>query len=461
MNESIQRTATAGSQPSPAGAEAVVCNSPDASICHRMQPMKQMLTSEGCSGGCQLEALASENKMPACLLSDQQHTVIHLDGVCRVALMVTPQASGSAVDQAWEAISTIRVILKQQSVPMTVTMQTVFVRSAEEIPAFAKLFAAYFGDCVPATSFIVQPPCGGQALAIEAWALGGDDVKVQFPLPDVVTIDYHNLRWIYLGGICPLAGVSGAFDETTSVFEQLVTRLGRVNATFKDVPRVWLYQGNITDPEQGIERYRELNRSRTDFFDQLQAEGRMTVSDQGHVVYPASTGIGMTGGGLTLSGMALQTDRKDVRLISLENPQQTSAFEYAKSFSVKSPKFARAMAVMIGEYATIWVSGTASILDSESVHLDDIEKQTEQTIDNIEQLISPTNCERHGLSGVGAELSDLAKVRVYVKRPEDFEKCRAVCERRFGALPTIYAFADVCRPELLVEIEGVAFAKIK
>ena len=64
---------------------------------------------------------------------------------------------------------------------MTVTKQAVFVRSAEDIEAFRRLFAAYYGDLMPATSFIVQPPCGGQALAIEAWALGGENVDVQFP----------------------------------------------------------------------------------------------------------------------------------------------------------------------------------------------------------------------------------------------------------------------------------------
>lgn len=176
--------------------------------------------------------------------------------------------------------------------------------------------------------------------------------------------------------------------------------------------------------------------------------------------YPASTGIGMAGRGLAVSCLALQTQRTDVQLQPLENPQQVPAFDYAKSFSAKSPKFSRAMAVIIGDYVTTWISGTASIVNSESVYLGDIEKQTEQTINNIERLISPYNFERHGMVGAGAHLPDLAKVRVYVKRPEDYEKCRAVCERRLGPLPTIYAQADVCRSNLLVEIEGVAFSKV-
>jgi hypothetical protein len=55
-------------------------------------------------------------------------------------------------------------------------------------------------------------------------------------------------------------------------------------------------------------------------------------------------------------------------------------------------------------------------------------------------------------------LDDLAFIRVYIKHQDDYAKCRAVCEERLGELPTIYAIADVCRPDLLVEIEAVAFS---
>jgi enamine deaminase RidA (YjgF/YER057c/UK114 family) len=119
------------------------------------------------------------------------------------------------------------------------------------------------------------------------------------------------------------------------------------------------------------------------------------------------------------------------------------------------------MALAIGNYVTTWISGTASIVDSESLHLGDIEKQTDQTLTNIERLIDAENCTRHGLVGGGSTLADLAKVRVYVKRIEDFERCRAACERRLGPVPVIYALADVCRPELLVEIEAVAFSPLR
>ncbi len=417
-----------------------------------------MLDGQDCSVGCALNADGKQRSVPPCLMSEQQHSVVDLEKVCRVALMVTPEATGDVTDETWEAISTIRAVLKQQSASMTVTNQTVFLRRAEDEVACLALFRAYYGDRMPATNFVVQPPCGGQSLAIEAWALGGEDTSVEFPNPGVVSVAYDGLRWLHIGGITPPASIQSPYEQSAFVFDEMARRLKIAGASFRDVVRIWLYVGDIIEIQDGIERYRELNRARSDFFEQQHALGQMPTQSSDSIVYPASTGIGMVGRNLDVSCLTLQTDRSDVRLIALENPRQTAAFDYDASFSIKSPKFSRAMAVVIGDYITTWISGTASIVDSKSVHLGDVATQTEQTIDNIEALISGENFARHGLAGAGAKLSDLAKVRVYVKRPEDYETCKAICERRFGPLPTIYAQADVCRSELLVEIEGVAFS---
>ena len=67
-----------------------------------------------------------------------------------------------------------------------------------------------------------------------------------------------------------------------------------------------------------------------------------------------------------------------------------------------------------------------SITQSESQHIEDIEGQTNQTLDNIAALISPSNLDRHALPGRGATLEDLALARVYIKRQEDYEKTRKV-----------------------------------
>ena len=107
----------------------------------------------------------------------------------------------------------------------------------------------------------------------------------------------------------------------------------------------------------------------------------------------------------------------------------------------------------------ILVSGTASITRSETQHPGDAAAQTRETLANIEALISESNLCRHGLPGFGAGLGQLALVRVYIKRAEDYAKVRAVCENVLVPVPVTYTLADVCRPELLVEIEGIAFSR--
>jgi enamine deaminase RidA (YjgF/YER057c/UK114 family) len=385
--------------------------------------------------------------------------VLGLDRVVRLTMSVAPQGRGSLASQVEEVLATMEDILERQAEKMSVTVQSVFVRSPEEVGECRRLFARHFGSLMPVTNFVPQPPCCGAALAVEAWAVGGPDAKVRYLGPNLVTVAYDGIRWIHCAGVMPSAKT--AHGQSAEAFESMRGLLATVGASFDQVVRTWLYLGGITAEEDGLERYRELNRARTDFFEGIRFGGNGLASSGGSSFYPASTGIGTLGRGLVTACLALQTSRRDVRLLPLENPLQTPSYCYEKKFSMKSPKFSRAMALVLGNYVTTWVSGTASIVNSETRHPGDIERQTGQTIDNIECLISKGNFGRQGLRGAGATLADLAKVRVYIKRPEDYAKCREVCERRLGRLPTIYAFADVCRPDLLVEIEGVAFSTIK
>lgn len=437
---------------------------PEVPICYRLAPDRQLLDGKCGVPGCQHGARSlggGAPDMPPCLMGHQHHTVVGYDGLKRVALMVTPDAGGTFRDQAWEAVSTVRAILRQQREPMAVTVQTVFVDDAANVPAARRLFEAYYGEAMPLTLFVVQPPCDGRGLAIEAWAISTNTAQVEYWGPHLVTVSHDGLKWIHASAGALRQGRRTAYEQAAEAFENLSGVLAEAGGSFRDVVRVWLYQGGITEEVDGTERYRELNRARTDFFAKVPFATRPLVAGNGHAVYPASTGIGTLGHGLITTCLALRTERTDVGLLPLENPLQTPAFGYPKHYSAKSPKFSRAMALRVGDHVTTWISGTASIVQSETVHVGDVEGQTEQTLTNIERLIDAANFERLGWSGAGAVLEDLAKVRVYVKRAEDYEKCRAVCERRLGRIPAIYAQADVCRPDLLVEIEGVAFSPLR
>jgi enamine deaminase RidA (YjgF/YER057c/UK114 family) len=296
-------------------------------------------------------------------------------------------------------------------------------------------------------------------LAVEAWAIGGKAVRVEHFGPQALAVSYDRVRWIHCAGIQPGDAGGGAYSQTMDALGRMRAVLAGADSNLQRVVRTWFYLGGITEPEAGVRRYHELNRARTNCYRSI----RFSCSSLGplaaHDVYPASTGIGMAGRGLVASCLALEASRDDVSLLPLENPQQTPAYAYDPKYSPQSPKFSRAVALVLGNYVTTWVSGTASIVDSESCHRGDPAKQTAQTLDNIERLIAADNFAARGLKGAGASLRDLAKIRVYLKRPEDLAKCRATCEQRLGSVPAIYAVADICRPELLVEIEGVAFSR--
>ncbi len=391
--------------------------------------------------------------------ADGRYSILDLLTATRLVVMITPRGRGSFRQQAQELLQIMKAVLQTAPQPTALTIQTVFLRDARSQQECERLFTEHFGAKMPATSFVIQAPCCGAALAVEAWAISGESVCVEHCAPHVVSVSYDGVRWVHCGGIAPPAKMAGAYDQANTVFQQMSAALAQAGSSFEHVVRTWLYLGGITKPDGATSRYTELNRARADFYRGLQFGRSVPIRNGVHRVYPASTGIGTNCASLAMSCLALETNRDDVFLLPLENPQQTPAYAYSASYSPQAPQFSRAMALVLGEYITTWISGTASIVDSESRHSGDVEAQTEQTIDNIERLIAPENFSRHGAEGLGATLNDLAKIRVYLKRATDLEKCRAICARRFGPVPALYIVADICRPELLVEIEGVAFSK--
>ena len=393
------------------------------------------------------------------LAKDAGWSRVDLGAVTRVAFMITPRGQGALREQVGEVLSAVRAVLDRHPEPMTMTLQTVFLKDARHQAECERLFAEFSGSERPVTNYVLQPPCGGAALALEAWAIGGKSVEVEHFGSHALAVAYDGVRWVYCAGVKPAASLRGVYPQALDALGRMRAALEGAGSSFDRVVRTWFYLGGITETEAGVQRYEELNRARTDFYRDIRFHCSSLASSPTQGIYPASTGIGRAGRGLVTSCMTLQTRRADVFLVPLENPQQTPAYSYDSRHSSQSPKFSRAVALGLGDYVTTWVSGTASIVQADSRHPGDPVKQTEQTIDNIERLIGAENFARHGLKGAGAKLNDLAKIRVYLKRPEDLAKCRAVCERRFGSVPAIYAVAGICRPELLVEVEGVAFSR--
>jgi hypothetical protein len=117
-----------------------------------------------------------------------------------------------------------------------------------------------------------------------------------------------------------------------------------------------------------------------------------------------------------------------------------------------TPKFERAKLIESANGACCFVSGTAAIRGEESLCSSSARLQTVMTIENIEYLVSKDNLVRFGCKPYELKYAFL---HVFIKHAEDYEAVRAVVEERFQQVATIYSLADVCRSELLVEIEGI------
>jgi enamine deaminase RidA (YjgF/YER057c/UK114 family) len=318
----------------------------------------------------------------------------------------------------------------------------------------------FYGSEMPATSYIPQPPCDGKLISIEALGVGQGtgEVEIDRRSEQLVITRHNGIAWIHAAQAVGTTSSSSVYDQSLCAFRHLQGLFEGAGARYSQVIRTWLYLGGIVDGEGTKQRYKELNRARADFYNDIPfLEGRLSERMAANAC-PASTGIGTEGRGIGMSAIALVTERDDIIAVPLENPRQTAAYEYSDRYSPESPKFCRAMALSCGQYATIFISGTASITASETRHVGDAGAQTHETLENIAALISEDNVNRHGLPGLGTTLEGLALVRVYIKHVEDYPAVRAVCEQRLGELPTIYAIGDVCRPDLLVEIEGMAFS---
>lgn len=389
------------------------------------------------------------------------YSVVGLNDVRHVFAAAMPRRGETLQEQADDALRTIESVIREEGTLGSIVHQAVFLADISEMDVCRELMREFYGDDLPATTYIAQRPCEGKRLAIEALGVGRrkGDVDIRRISEQLVIAEHNGIAWVHCANVRPHVESETVYDRTLDAFARMRDLLGSAGVGFEQVIRTWLYLGGIIDGEGDQQRYKELNRARTDFYQGIRFMADRLVKKELGCVYPASTGIGADDRDVAMSCIALATDRPEIVAMPLENPRQTAAFDYASSYSPKSPKFSRAVALSCGNYATLLISGTASITNSETQHPGDVVAQTHETLDNIAALISEENLAKHGLQQLGSTLGNLALVRVYVKRQEDFEATRAVCEQRLGNVPTIYAVADVCRPDLLVEIEGMAFSE--
>ncbi len=117
----------------------------------------------------------------------------------------------------------------------------------------------------------------------------------------------------------------------------------------------------------------------------------------------------------------------------------------------ETPKFERARFLGLFNKKLVLISGTASIIGEKTAGVGDPVKQTEITIENIKQLYSPETL--NNITG-NSMVPKYGHARVYIKNRNDYAVIKRSFKLNYGNLPVVYIVADICRKDLLVEIEG-------
>jgi len=354
--------------------------------------------------------------------------------------------------------------------PKKILKLTFFIK-AEDNPDFYKTKAALytalqdlFPENTPAVSFIAQPPEQERHLALEATALrcSSQDVSVLYKSLDDISytlVQYPDHREIYAAGLTIGNRSSEILSQSQGAFEILLKILSAEDMDFGSIVRQWNYVedivGGTTGEEGERQNYQVFNDVRTTFYAQ-------SAFKHG---YPSATGIGANAGGIVLESIALDADRS-LKIMPLSNPQQQDAHRYSQEVLVgvpissvsqkTSPKFERAMLVSDNNSGLIYVAGTASIRGEETVGIGDVEAQTLTTIENIAELTSKENLKQAGFQAESAA-EPFSYLRVYVKHAPDIPRVKNICEQAYGKIPSLCVVSDICRDELLVEIEGAVF----
>jgi len=209
---------------------------------------------------------------------------------------------------------------------------------------------------------------------------------------------------------------------------------------YSAVIRFWNYFPDINCESHGVERYRQFNIGRQDAF---LAQGMSVIGN-----VPAACALGSGQGSVNIAFLAIRGE-----VSNIENPRQVSAYHYPNQYGPRSPTFSRAGLVRIEDRDALFISGTASIVGHETLHPGDVVAQTRESMNNIEAVVETA---RQRSPGAGFNLADLA-YKVYVRHPDDLPSVKREIELYVGApVRAVYLKADICRGDLLVEIEASA-----
>lgn len=338
----------------------------------------------------------------------------------------------------------------------------VCARDTNEFQTLKSKIRSDFSESEFPVTILSQAPEEPVRVMIEAGFADSFSVTIEYGRTDTVKfcrLTTPSATEVWFAGIESHPKGNDRYAESKDAFIILKNALDRTGQRFDGIVRQWNYVENITairnNSNSTHQNYQQFNEARSEFYAQYR-----TVP-----YFPAATGIGTDFGGVTLE-CATVTGNERLKILPVNNPKQYNSYHYRqtvlKGDPIKNkpenqpPQFERALLLTNGQSSRLFISGTASIIGQETVGENDPAQQTMLTIQNIEMLSSGEN-----LKTQHPELQVIPDtfcyIRVYIKRENDFPVIRKICREHFGNIPMSFVKADICRNNLLVEIEAELF----
>ncbi len=232
-------------------------------------------------------------------------------------------------------------------------------------------------------------------------------------------------------------GVS--LEETTcAAYQHILRSLSEIG--YVHLVRIWNYFPFINAEENGRERYQRFCIGRHQAFSEYQADFQLLL--------PAASAVGTNGGPLHIDFLAGR-----MKGLHVENPRQISAYHYPKRYGPRSPSFARGTVYPMHGGTYFFVAGTASIVGHATQHVDDPQGQTKEALLNIDALVDYVRKEHESV--IGRDLT-VQGLKVYIRNPKDEACVKSTVNAHFGKdVAAIYLRGEMCRMDLLVEIEAI------
>ncbi len=245
---------------------------------------------------------------------------------------------------------------------------------------------------------------------------------------------FRILHLPFVRGLAPDGTLpEGAAEQAQLMFANTGRALKAHGMGYRNVVRTWIYLARL------LAWYGDFNRVRTAHY---QPAG---LGVAGGPAFPASTGIQCRyeDEDCMMDVLALESDGPACPVAHpiRRSPRQDQSFNYGSAFS-------RGTAIEMEGRRTVHISGTASINTAgESTHVGDAEMQSVETLLSISAILKEQ----------GGGLQNITSATLFCKNREAWEAWERVT-RLLGvpALPKICVLADVCRDDLLVEMEAVA-----